>query len=442
MMERIAALTSLPPGTDRVAHYRDCIASWQAAGMEVFSFNHPDEIGPLRARYDVHFVPVAHTAIVQLGRPYIPITRMLDWAAARDRTVFLVNADIEVRLTPWELKRLQWISRNALCYFVRHNYSSDIRVTSRELYGVDAFLLGSAEACQLPDSFLSMGAPFWDYLIPYHFACRQSVVHAVESPVLFHKDHPRQWSSDAWHRCALEFDRICALMGEDRSYGACMGMAGHVHTYFDSRKRLIPTQPTPIRRWLRERFANPEPKTFLEVGAHDGSDTVWMAGLPGVSLHAFEPDPRNCPPSRDNVTLIRAAVSDQDGRLPFLLSETGWGRPWTHSFSLKRPKNHLTRFPVSFGATVEVDAVTLDRYARERGLGTIDFIWADVQGAEGELICGGRNLLQRTRYFYTAYSDEESYEGQVCLAEICAMLPEFRVVELWPYEVLLENVAI
>jgi FkbM family methyltransferase len=186
-------------------------------------------------------------------------------------------------------------------------------------------------------------------------------------------------------------------------------------------------------------FSKRGTKTFLELGAHDGSDTAWLAKLPDVVLHAFEPDPRNCPPPLPNVTLTRAAVSDVEGRLPFFLSEMGWGRQWTYSSSIKRPKTHLSRYPVSFGPTIEVESLTLDCYAHRNGLSTVDFIWADVQGAEGEMIRGGRDLLRRTRYLYTAYSDDEWYEDQVCLCDICAMLPEFRVLELWPDEVLLEN---
>jgi 2-O-methyltransferase len=437
--ECIAALTSLPPGEGRAAHYRQCIASWRGAGMEVFSFNHPSEIPALHAQYDVNFVPVVDTAAAVLGHPYIPINRMLEWATSQGGPVFLVNADIELRLSQWDMKRIRRICDGALCYFVRHNYSYDTRHASRELYGIDAFLLSGTDASHFPSSFMSMGAPYWDYWIPYHFGRRGTPIYTMDSRVLLHKDHSRQWSPEAWHRCALEFDRLFGLLGEDRSYDACMLMAADVRAFFDSHKRIIPAQPGPIRAWLQEKFSTPGPKTFLELGAYDGSDTVWMAKLPGVIVHAFEPDPRNCPAPLRNVTVTRAAVSDFDGRLPFLLSEAGWGRPWTCSSSLKQPRSHLSRFPVSFGETIEVESVTLDRYARANRLGTVDFIWADVQGAEGEMIRGGRDLLRRTRYLYTAYSDDESYEGQVSLADICGLLPGFRVVELWHDEVLLEN---
>jgi FkbM family methyltransferase len=203
--------------------------------------------------------------------------------------------------------------------------------------------------------------------------------------------------------------------------------------------RVLPGSPPSIRDWVQARFAAPGPKTFLELGAHCGTDTAWLAALPGVRLHAFEPDPRNDLPPLPNVRLQRAAVSDRDGSAPFILSSQGWGREWTYSSSLRTPKRHLQRFPVSFGSTIEVSTVTLDRYCATEGIDVVDFIWADIQGAEADMIRGARAALSRTRYLYTEYSDDELYEGQASLDEMLGLLPDFRVLELWPDDVLLEN---
>ena len=70
--------------------------------------------------------------------------------------------------------------------------------------------------------------------------------------------------------------------------------------------------------------------------------------------------------------------------------------------------------------------MTLDSYAKN--LGRIDFIWADVQGAERKMIQGGLQTLSRTEWLYTEYSDVELYEGQPSLSEILVMLPDWRVV--------------
>jgi hypothetical protein len=69
----------------------------------------------------------------------------------------------------------------------------------------------------------------------------------------------------------------------------------------------------------------------------------------------------------------------------------------------------------------------------------IDFIWADVQGAEGDVIRGGLATFQRTRYFYTEYIDEELYEGQITLDRMIELLPRWTIVERWSDDVLLRN---
>ena len=65
---------------------------------------------------------------------------------------------------------------------------------------------------------------------------------------------------------------------------------------------------------MRQTFGLPGPKLFLELGSHRGTDTAWLAQLPGVVLHAFEPDPRNRQSPPANVTVHRAAIADVDGR--------------------------------------------------------------------------------------------------------------------------------
>jgi 2-O-methyltransferase len=198
-----------------------------------------------------------------------------------------------------------------------------------------------------------------------------------------------------------------------------------------------------IRQWVEMLFAGPKAKVFLELGAHRGEDTAWMAALPNVSMVAFEPDPRNELPDLRNVTVIRAAVSDRVGTAPFLLSETGWGMEWTLSSSLRTPKNHLKRFPVTFGKTISVPTITLDSLLDAAPLiGQIDFIWCDIQGSEVDMVRGATRTLKQTRYLYTEYSNEEMYEGQATLAQLLAMLRDFRIVSVWPEDVLLENMTL
>ncbi|MCS7030108.1 MAG: hypothetical protein NZL92_01060 [Gloeomargarita sp. SKYG116] len=62
-----------------------------------------------------------------------------------------------------------------------------------------------------------------------------------------------------------------------------------------------------------------------------------------------------------------------------------------------------------------------------------------MQGAEVDLIQGGQQTLAKTRYFYTEYSSEELYEGQINLATLLKLLPDFKLVYRFGGDVLLKN---
>ncbi|HEU0185542.1 MAG TPA: FkbM family methyltransferase [Blastocatellia bacterium] len=437
--ETIFALTSLSISRWRAPWTRECIGSWRAAGLRVCAFNHPQEIAELSQLYDVEFVPVEETTESVFGRRFVPIKAMLDWAAEQEVAALLINSDISLRMDEWEVKRARWLSDGGLCYFVRYNHSGDLTKAERELGGIDAFLFHGRDAAQFPDSFLSMGQPVWDYWVPHTFASRNLPVFAVEFPAAFHRAHAVGWSSEDWHRCALEFARAAELPDGDQSFQSCCNMAIRARAGFDRRKVSIPRRPFDLREWVTQTFSDSNFKTFLELGAHRGGDTAWLSQIPGVTLHAFEPEPRDGQIPRPNVILHRAAVADRDGVGSLIMSRQGRGREWTESSSIKPPKNRLQLYPAAFGETVDVELVTLDTFRLRQGLDVVDFIWADIQGAKGEMIRGGRQTLERTRYLFTEYSDDELYDKQISLKEILEMLPDFRVLELWPNEVLLEN---
>ena len=435
----ITALTSLSPAQAGEPRIDASLRSWRDDGADVVAFNHPSEIATLQEHYDVRFVPVTETAAAVFGRHCVPISTMLEWAALQAGPVLLINSDITLELAPWELERIRLLCDDGLGYVLRYNHSGSTDSAVREQFGIDAFVLHGRHAAGLPASFLSMGQPFWDYWLPHAFAARGLPLYSVDFRAAFHLGHPTQWSWDMWHRCAVEFARVAGVAGDVDTFESCLEMSRRVRRGIDAATVRLDRTPRPIEEWVRARFGGPGAKLFLELGAHRGTDTAWMAELPGVTIHAFEPDPRNDQPRRPNVTLHRAAVADRDGPGTLVLSREGWGQEWTHSSSIKQPKNHLRRYPVTFGGSVDIQLVTLDSFHRQARLGVVDFVWADIQGAEGEMVRGGLETLARTRYLYTEYSDDELYEGQATLAEILELLPDFRVLELWPGDVLLEN---
>ena len=233
-------------------------------------------------------------------------------------------------------------------------------------------------------------------------------------------------------------------------------------------RRLIPYLQEAARLFKREPPITPgefdlsslpsllgkDDPVILDVGANDGGHTlVFLEMFPRGRVYAFEPDPRAAATFRRKVTTPRAtlyelAASDVDGASEFHVSggapppESGVTRPegWDLSGSLRRPKAHLELHPwCTFGEPITVETKRLDTWRREQGVETVDFIWADVQGAEENLILGAQETLARTRFFYTEYGDRELYEGQIGLKQIQELLPDFEVLLRFQGDALFKN---
>lgn len=102
----------------------------------------------------------------------------------------------------------------------------------------------------------------------------------------------------------------------------------------------------------------------------------------------------------------------------------------------------LRQLPGHDPRTIKVEVRTLDTWSAKHEPGPIDFIWADIQGAEGDLVAGGRDTLARTKYVYTECFDHEFYEGAPTRVALLDMLPGFEVVKLYESDILLRNAAL
>jgi len=209
--------------------------------------------------------------------------------------------------------------------------------------------------------------------------------------------------------------------------------------------------------YIRELIGS-DARVILEIGAHQGWHTgEFHKAFPNALIYAFEPDPRAAAKfkahiSRPQILMFELAIGATDGEAKFYASSglppdlspadaaIAYPQGWDQSGSLRLPKTHKTIWPwCKFENTVIVKTRRLDTWARENGIGKVDFIWADVQGAEGDLISGGHETLAKTRYLYTEYSNDEWYEGQPTLAQLMEMLPNFTVLKRYTADVLLRN---
>ncbi|MCE2881621.1 MAG: FkbM family methyltransferase [Planctomycetaceae bacterium] len=224
-------------------------------------------------------------------------------------------------------------------------------------------------------------------------------------------------------------------------------------------RELPPISTVPINGPFLQRLLGPEPKLILEIGANRGMHTeLFLRTFPTARIHAFEPDPRAIEAFRARIndpraTLHELAVGATNGRAEFHVSsgmppdatpsmQAQYPKGWDQSGSLRTPKAHREKWPwCRFQRTIRVEVRTLDTWSRKHEPGPVDFIWADMQGAEADLVAGGAETLARTRYFYTECFDDELYEGAPRLGELLDLLPAFEIVKRYESEVLLRNTA-
>ena len=195
---------------------------------------------------------------------------------------------------------------------------------------------------------------------------------------------------------------------------------------------------------------------IFEIGCHMGLDTVNFIELTNSNnIHCFECDPRNIEilkKSNLNVTLNDLAVCDVDGISEFYQS-TGkpanvFGNPlldgndWTASSSIKKPKEHLQETPwCKFKEPIKVKTVRIETYCSEKDIKNIDFVWMDVQGAEREVLSGFGQIIEKTKYIFTEYSDKELYEnGAMSKDSILELLgKDWKIVHDFGNDILLIN---
>ncbi len=127
----------------------------------------------------------------------------------------------------------------------------------------------------------------------------------------------------------------------------------------------------PLQRWLR-RHVEPG-STCLDIGAADGYYTLLMAKLagPSGSVHAFEPSPL-CERITEHVKLNceRHALAPVNAHRLFVAAEAAHAR---------------------------APSTTVDELVRRESLERVDVVKVDVDGAEGEVVHGAAETLERFR---------------------------------------------
>ncbi len=212
-----------------------------------------------------------------------------------------------------------------------------------------------------------------------------------------------------------------------------------------------------IIKRLKEIISKSNP-TVLEIGCYKGQDTKkFLEIFSNIQLFCFEPDPKNIEWFKQYVgqdpryKLFEIAISHIDGLIVFHSSSGPEDEPLGDiglferkaSGSIKRPKFHLQAHPwCKFNKDIKVKSLTLDTWCKQNNIENIDLIWADVNGAESDMIKGGmKTLCEKTRYLYTEFSPNsiELYEDGINKQQIIQLLPTFEEILTHKNNVLLKN---
>ena len=194
-----------------------------------------------------------------------------------------------------------------------------------------------------------------------------------------------------------------------------------------------------------------ENPVIVELGAYRGEDSYNFERIVNCTpnlLHVMvEPDPTNYAfieanehrPLGGRRRLIKGAVASTGGMRTFRFSYDS--RDGSRgSGSIIEPSGHLEYFPtITFAETAEVECFTLNEIFEHENIEKIDLLWVDIQGAERDMIAGGRKALAHTRYCFMEAEDVELYAGQALKPELISLMSGWKLIEDFGFNILLEN---
>lgn len=174
----------------------------------------------------------------------------------------------------------------------------------------------------------------------------------------------------------------------------------------------------------------PTNPVIVEAGGCDGNDSQLLAKFwPRGHVYTFEAVPELFEKIKAHSLRIKnihpylKALSDRDGQATFYLSvDNSAPDRISVSSSLLPPREHLTGAPfVTFPYAIEVEAVSLDSWAKEEGVAHVDFLWLDMQGYELNTIMASE-LAKDARAIWMEVEFIEAYAGQYQFNDVLAWM--------------------
>jgi len=171
----------------------------------------------------------------------------------------------------------------------------------------------------------------------------------------------------------------------------------------------------------------PSNPVILEAGAHNGSDSVEIAGFwPEGILHAFEPVPSafelltsEAKRFDGRIACYQSALGPKKDRMTMHLSGDGSAGSCQSSSLLQPAAGHEAEYSfITFEKLIEIEVTTIDDWAVENNITHVDFLRLDMQGYELEALKGGRRTLESTVAIQLEVSNIQLYKNAPLYPEV------------------------
>ena len=198
--------------------------------------------------------------------------------------------------------------------------------------------------------------------------------------------------------------------------------------------------PTAAAIEFQRLFSARSPRVIFDIGACEGEDSIRFTRLfPLARIHAFEPLPANQALVRANFERFAAAnasleclaLSDaageavfhvSSGQPPNLFAGENWNYGNKSSSLLAPAKEEAMHGWIEFKEDITVPTDTIDSFCARHGIGRIDLVHMDVQGAEMMVLRGAARMLPRITGVWLEVSATELYRGQALDREIARFM--------------------
>lgn len=173
-----------------------------------------------------------------------------------------------------------------------------------------------------------------------------------------------------------------------------------------------------------------EPVIF-DVGAHYGESVTYLKKLfPKSTIYSFEPDPDSfavlSASDIKGVNHFNLALSEVDGTASFYRNKI------SHTNSLFKVNmssrdsidiatataQNDSQYFRGFNQEVKTTTMKLDSFTNQHSIGRIDLLKIDVQGAECNVLTGGKSILLNTKAIILEISFYDYYEHQTTFMDV------------------------